>query len=155
MTPLQQARMVRQEARRRDIAVTVHVRSGDPDSLVDLLSQPDTAVLITLSWTDETRPRIIYPDGALRRFSPAGGMQILGREIAYPFGAHTMLLAAHDPDRRARLKSGKIHAPWGFINSWVNGGDDLFWMPDTDFQEAWSRGIIIGKRQMVIIRKQA
>ena len=42
---------------------------------------------------------------------------------------HTLLLVAYDPQHTTY--SGEVR-PWGFVNSWVSGGNYLFWMAEED-----------------------
>ena len=47
-------------------------------------------------------------------------------------GAHTMLLAAYDPNHKTA--DGVVH-PWGFVNSWATDDiTDLFWMSEETWQ---------------------
>lgn len=151
MPPRQQANLARTVARRRGMKVTARASRGTPADLLAHLAQPDTAVLVTLAWDDDACPRIVYPDGSLQHFAPVAHQTVAGKSIRYPFAAHVMLLAAYDPSRAVQVDEETIATPWGFVNSWIDGGGELFWMPDPDFQTAWGYNIVIGSNWMVVI----
>ncbi|NDJ52747.1 MAG: hypothetical protein GYB68_06640 [Chloroflexi bacterium] len=160
IAPRQQAALARVAARKRRMKVDSTAQAGTPDALVRLLQEPDTAVIVTLGWTDKERPAIMEPDGDLIGFPPVATLYVVGNQVKYPFGVHSMMLAAYDPNKTATETDGDVvAAPWGFINSWVNGHDhdligygNLYWMPDEEFRRAWSFNILVGSHQMVVIR---
>ena len=109
------------------------------------MSQPDTAVIVTIGWDNDHIPQIARNVDQRNR---ASGGAPLG------LNAHAMLLVAHDPNHLDWLGDP---APWGFINSWEDGSDpsvakEIFWMPDADFTQAWEHSIpTIGKNNIVVI----
>ena len=61
-----------------------------------------------------------------------------------------MLLAAYNPEHY----SGSLTTPWGFVNSWIDGGTELFWMPENDLRKAWNIAFFpLNLRLSVIIKK--
>jgi hypothetical protein len=64
-----------------------------------------------------------------------------------------MVLAAHDP---GHLDRNGNPAPWGFVNSWADGGAEIYWMSDADFERAWTHEIpLVGSRNAVVITRGA
>ncbi|HZU87365.1 MAG TPA: hypothetical protein VFF78_07765 [Anaerolineaceae bacterium] len=106
--------------------------SWDPQRWLEPLAQPDRLLLVTFYWLARPAflarvcknwkyPRITY-GRASDNLTNTDGIIITG---------HTMLLAAYDPGHTTF--SGEIR-PWGFINSWMDGGNTLFWMGDKDLR---------------------
>lgn len=161
-TPKQQANLAEHIGRRYGLSITAQVQKGTPESLLACLQEPDKLALITIGWNDKSRPLIIDPTGKLLRFAPVGELCLFNVTFRAPFGAHVMLLAAYDPARKFKFRGGKkMTAPWGFINSWMDGADTnapghgyLYWMPDEDFQSAWAYNIWAGRNKMVTITKR-
>jgi hypothetical protein len=122
VTPRQQVRIVRHLARTRGFPVTAKYQHGDPETLPNLLDDPDSVPLITLVWLWKGASPIYLGDTD-RHFN-----------VSKKPGGHTMILGAYNPDHSA---AGKFPTPWGFINPWTNGGAHLFWMRDADFRKAW------------------
>jgi hypothetical protein len=162
-TPRQQANLAEWLGRLRGLMLSARALTGGPDDLIGYLRMPDTVVLVAVGWNDSARPLIVGPDSKLLRFAPVGSLSLFGISFRAPFGAHVMALAAHDPARRFTFRGGRtIAAPWGFINSWVDGADPdapghghLYWMPDEDFQAAWEYPIWVGRNRMVVITRNA
>jgi len=110
-----------------------------PEILRNLPHDDDLAALITIYWLPKKAP----------------GIYLGSTEVNYNgnthLSGHTMLFSAYDSDHqngRAGL------TPWGFINSWADGGSDLFWMSDLEFRRAWNfRVPIIGYNAAVIISR--
>jgi hypothetical protein len=153
--PRQQARLARELAHRYSIDVATHVTRGTADDLLRYLATPDTYILVTIGWSKDTRPRIQYPDGVFRYFGQPETFKVGGMSFDGPFTAHVMLLAAYDPDRKGMLDNKTVSVPWGFVNSWVDAGDGLYWMTEEDFRDAWRFVIpLVGRQQMVIIQKR-
>src|SRR6185369_12294101 len=100
---------------------------GTPDDLLRCLAMPDTHVLVSFGWSGSDRPSILYPDGKFREFGKPETIMIGARAFEFPFTAHTMLLAAYDPEHHAEIDGLAVTAPWGFINSWVDGGEGMYW----------------------------
>ena len=62
-------------------------------------------------------------------------------------GAHTMVLAAHDPSRDPQKDGG----PWGFANSWTDDkGSHLYWMTDDELARTGKSSIL---NNVVVITK--
>jgi hypothetical protein len=152
--PRQQAALARLIGQQHRFDVTAIATRGTADDLLFFLRQPNAEVLVTLGWGPNKRPRIQHPDGKLRAFNPPDKATVAGRVIQLPFGAHVMLLAAYDPAHTAKSGRKAVAAPWGFVNSWIDGGDGLYWMPEDDFRRAW-RYVIpgVGRQKMVVIRR--
>ena len=141
--PQQQANIVNGIARQGALslsATAVHATTAD---LINYLQQPDTAVIVTIGWDDAHIPQIA-------RMSDAGTSAGPGDKI--PFAAHAMLLAAYDPNH---VDHSGNPAPWGFVNSRADGGTEIYWMPDADFQRAWSYPILGGNSAVVITKTPA
>ncbi len=140
VTPRQQVRIVHHLARTRGFPVTAAYQHGDPETLPDLLDDPDSVPLMTLLWLWKGAPPIYLgdTDRNLNASKSPGG--------------HTMILGAYDREHSAE---GKFPTPWGFINPWTNGGDVLFWMRDADFRRAWRFPLpLVGPNALVVMRKR-
>jgi hypothetical protein len=154
--PRHQARLARELAARYSLDVDARVMRGTADDLLHYLAMPDTYVLVTIGWSKDTRPRIQYPDGEFRTFGKPETFKVGGMSVDGPFTAHVMMLAAYDPDRKGKLDHKNVTVPWGFVNSWVDAGDGLYWMTEDDFRDAWRFVIpLVGRQQMVVIQKQS
>lgn len=151
ITPHQQANLAKTLARQRKVRLDASVKTGSLADLLAYLKQPNTAVLVTLAWDDEYLPRIAYPNGTMYRFGKVDSLKLGPVKIRYPFAAHVVLLAAYDPGRTAQIGNEVIHTPWGFINSWMDDADDLFWLPEYDLLKAWGYNIRIGSNKIVVI----
>jgi len=94
-----------------------------PETLRLFLLEPDKAVLVTIGWFNHKPPEITLGKNSQNmNASPAWA------------GYHTMLLGAYDRDH---ISVDGIQRPWGLINSWVSGGNQLFWMQDSEFLRSW------------------
>lgn len=115
-----------------------HLRLS-PEILRNLPHDDDLAALVTIYWPPRKAPGI-YLDGS----------EVNYNSNTYPSG-HTMLFSAYDPDHT----NGQFGlTPWGFINSWIDGGSDLFWMTDEGFRRAWAfRVPWIGYNATVVISR--
>ena len=82
-----------------------------PDILRNLPYDDDLAALVTVYWLPRRAP------GIFRR-----QLQLQLQFGEQPGGPHNAL-SAYDPDH---YSGEKWHTPWGFINSWIDGGTDLF-----------------------------
>ncbi len=84
--------------------------------------------------------------------APALDLTSAGGGAPLQLNAHAMVLAAYDP---THLDHAGNPAPWGFINSWADGGSELYWMPDADFQQAWDHDIpLAGSHNAVVITRE-
>jgi hypothetical protein len=94
-----------------------------PEILRNLPHDDDLAALVTIYWPPRKAP----------------GIYLGSTEVNYNgntnLSGHTMLFSAYDPDHT----NGQVGwTPWGFINSWIDGGADLFWMTDEGFKRSWA-----------------
>ena len=126
--------------RRDNLPIRAKLLHLSPEILRNLPHDDDLIALVTIYWLPKRAPGIYL--GATE-FNYNGNTGISG---------HTMLFSAYDPDHQ----SGRIGpTPWGFINSWVDGGSDLFWMTDKDFTRAWGfRAPFIGYNATVVISRK-
>jgi len=139
-SPAQQAHIVNGIARQGQLPLSAVATHATTDELLEYLQQPNTAVIVTIGWDDAHVPQIA-------RTSAAGTAAGVGARLQ--LNAHAMVLAAHDP---THLDSAGLPAPWGFINSWTDGGSEIYWMPDADFQQAWGHDIpLVGSHNAVVI----
>jgi hypothetical protein len=123
VSPSQQVAIIRKLAKELNLPLSVRLAHPKPDDLITLIRQPDTVVQVTIGWMKGNAPSITLGDGNI---SYADNTHI---------NWHTMIAASHEPTHRDII--GQIK-PWGFVNSWVNQGDYLFWISDADFIRSWS-----------------
>lgn len=125
--PYQQANLVNQLARHKQLPLTARFITGAPADLFQHLGRPDTAVIVAIGWNKTFQPRLARdseaPDSHLT-VPEAGG---LGSR------AHVVVLGAYDPGHT----NHGVPFEWGLINSWAEGGQEIWWMPDADFQRVW------------------
>lgn len=141
VTPRMQARIVRYLSKRFHLGLDARYLHTSPEILRNLPFDPDVAALVTLYWPARQVPPI-YKGETLLNFNGTQKM-----------GGHTMLFAMFDPSHQS---GGKLSTPWGFINSWSDGGNDLYWMEDQIFRRAWAAPIpLIGNHATVLISRQA
>jgi hypothetical protein len=142
-TPAQAANIINAIVDRAGLPLSASaVRPDTSADLVQYLQQPGTAVIVTIGWDDANVPDIARTSDTA---NGAGGGATLG------INAHAMVLAAYDP---THLDRNGNPAPWGFVNSWASGGTEIYWMPDADFQQAWSHEIpLVGSHNAVVITK--
>jgi len=138
VTPRMQARFVNYLAKRHQLPVKAEFHHLDPEALQKLTDEHDTIALVTIYWLRKQAPPIYYDKRPqnYNETSTAGG--------------HTMLFAAYDTLHK---NSPGRATPWGFINSWVQGGNALFWMTDHDFKKSWGIKLpLIGNHATVLIQ---
>jgi hypothetical protein len=127
------------------------VKSGTVDDLREQVAAPRTAVLVTVGWNRS------MVDG-IRMDHPKRGLLPLSKiaVTAWPFTAHTMIAAAYDPNHTSTGPDGEIvSTPWGFINSWTNKVDRLFWMTEDDFAAIWGfRAVVVPRCRMLIVTEE-
>jgi hypothetical protein len=123
VSPSQQVAIVRKMAEELNLPLSARLTHPKPDDLITLIRQPDTVVQVTIGWIKQNAPAITLGDGTVS-YTPNSLINW-----------HTMIIAAHDPTHR---DIAGLVKPWGFINSWVNQGDKLFWISDADFIRSWS-----------------
>jgi len=137
-TPQQQANIINGIARQGGLSLSATATKATTADLIQYLEQPKTAVVVTIGWDNTTVPQIA-------RTSDINGQSSSGG----PINAHAMLLVAHDP---THLDFNGNPAQWGFVNSWENGGTEIYWVPDTDFNQAWDHKIpLVGSNNVVVI----
>jgi hypothetical protein len=143
-TPPQQANIVNAIADRAGLPISATALRSTTADLIGYLQQPGTAVILTLGWDDAHVPQIARTSDAATGAGGGAPLQI---------NAHAMVLAAYDPEH---LDHDGKPAPWGFVNSWADGGSQIYWMPDADFQQAWSHEIpLAGSHNAVVITTAA
>jgi len=139
VTPRMQVRIVRHLAQIHDLPITAVFQRGHPDTLPDLLSDPESVPIITIIWRWRQAPPI-YLGSTTQNFNLTGSA-----------GGHSMLLGAYDPHHST---NGQFMTPWGFINPWKDHTDQLFWMTDSDFRRAWQFWLPgIGRHPLVVIHR--
>jgi hypothetical protein len=153
--PKQQVALAKKLAAQVGLEITARAMRGTPNDLITYLGEPDSFVVVTIGWGRTNRPSILYTDGVLRDFSPPDHANLGKTKIDFPFNAHTMLLAAYDPGHKVEVDGKSMTLPWGFINSWQDGGKNLYWMTEHDFRDGW-RYVIpgVGRQKMVVIQKR-
>jgi len=122
VTPGMQTRLVNYLARTHHVPIHAKMINLSIEKLLTLMNNDNLAVLVTIYWLPRKAPAIYKGASALNY-----------NNTRKPSG-HTMLLAAYDPEH----KSGEHLTPWGFINSWVDAGSEIFWMEDLAFKKAWN-----------------
>jgi len=142
-TPGQAANIVNTIADRAGLPVSATaVKPETTADLVTYLQQPDTAVIVTIGWDDAHVPDIARTSDTANSASGGAPLQL---------NAHAMVLAAYDPGHVDRNGNP---APWGFVNSWADGGTQIYWIPDADFQRAWSHEIpLVGSHNAVVVTR--
>jgi hypothetical protein len=141
-SPQQQVNIVNGIASQGGFDFEATATKATPEDLIDHLSDPNSAVVVTIGWGMNDPPQIARTSDLKTQ---AGADTI--------FNGHAMLLAAYDP---THMDAHGDPAPWGFINSWENGGPQLFWMPDDDFREAFAYDIfMMGSNNAVVISESS
>lgn len=139
VTPRMQVRIIRYLAKTHSLPITAEFLHGHPDTLSELLSDPESAPIITIIWRWRQAPPI-YLGSTTQNFNETRSA-----------GGHSMLLGAYDPQHTA---NGLFKTPWGFINPWKDNTDQLFWMTDRDFRRAWRFWLPgIGRNPLVVIQR--
>jgi hypothetical protein len=140
VTPRMQVRIVRYLARTHGLPVSATYQHGNPQSLPEILADLTLIPVITIIWPWRQAPPIYL------------GSTSLNFNDTRSTGAHSMILAAHDP-----LHSnvgGQVNTPWGFINPWKDNATQLFWMRDEDFRRAWRFWLPgVGRHPLVLIER--
>lgn len=139
VTPRMQARFVNYLARTRKLPISARLLHTSPEILRNLPNDDSLAALVTVYWLWGSAPALYYRD------------KPKNYNATRQPGGHTMLFASFDPEH---LLENGVMAPWGFINSWVNGGSGLFWMEDGNFRKAWNLPLLgLGRNATVLISK--
>lgn len=135
--PPMQVGFLRYLIKREGLLLDARLLHLSPEVLRNLPHDDQMAALITIYWQPKRNPGI-YLGSSNHNYNLSPAMS-----------GHTMLFSAFDPDHR---NEGVGITPWGFINSWANGGTELFWMTDEDFRRTWHFPLpIIGNNSAVII----
>ncbi|HAE85813.1 MAG TPA: hypothetical protein DCG78_04805 [Anaerolineaceae bacterium] len=138
ITPGMQARLVNFLSRSHNLPLQAQLKHLAPEALPGLLQAHNQALLLTFTWLPGKAPALYH------------GTSATNYNVTHKAGGHTMLLAAYNPEHR----SGNLPTPWGFINSWVEGGPELFWMQDDDLRKGWNIVFFpLNLRLSVIIKK--
>ena len=139
VTPRQQRQIVRYLAKTYSLPLSADFSHSTLESLQETLVDPDAVPLITILWLPKKAPPIYHGTSSVNYNAVPGT------------GGHTMLLAAHD---HAHFTINVGITPWGFINSWCNGGNNLFWMKDEEFVRSWGFWLpLVGPNPLMVIRK--
>ena len=138
--PFQQMNLLRWIAETNHFtAISIKRETGTRNKLLDILTTNRQVALVTVGWFFTTPPEITIGDTANNYNATQA-----------KFGWHTMLVAAYNP---AHICTDGLVRPWGFINSWGTGGEDLFWMSEAVFLRSWSIYTPpIGTHSMVIVQ---
>ena len=123
VAPHQQANIVRFIADKYNLPIQATYSHAKPQDLLTNLENLHVVNLISLLWVYKQAPAIYY------------GKNLQNYNADKAAAGHTMVLVAFDPFHC--LIDGTL-TPWGFINSWVNGGSSIFWMKDTEFLRSWN-----------------
>lgn len=139
VTPRMQARYVNYLSKKHHLNIRASFEHLSPEELQELINDHNAIALVTVYWLNNDAPAIYYAKSP-KNYNETSRV-----------GGHTMLFAAYDDLHQSG--PGR-HTPWGFINSWVQGGNALFWMSEADFKRSWGKKLpFIGNFATVIIRK--
>jgi len=139
VTPRQQMRIVKYLAKKYSLPIECSFTHSKPEQLRTTLTDFSSVSLITIIWIRGRAPGIYYGNFPTNLNS---------EERA---NAHTMLLGAYYD---AHITTNIGSTPWGFINSWANNCQKLFWMKDDEFQRSWNFFMPgIGPFPLVTIRR--
>lgn len=140
VTPRMQVCIIEHLAKSRNLPIRSSFQNGTVSELKRVLSEPLSAALITLIWLWGQAPPIYYADSHLNTNKTVKAQ------------GHTMVLAAYNPNH----SSGSYHTPWGFINSWRNNAQSLYWMAEADFLKAWQFSLPgIGQNPLVLLQNKS
>ena len=139
VTPRMQVRLLRYLAKTRSLPLSISFQHANTNLLIESLSNPTLIPIITVFWLKGQAPAIYYGNST-GNYNATNNM-----------GAHSMLFAAYKPDHL----SGERVTPWGFINSWKDDSNLLFWMSDEDFRKSWGLKLPgIGNNPLILIEHQ-
>jgi len=122
VTPRMQVRIIDYLAKSRNLPIRGSFHYGTIAKCIQALSDQSCVPLITLIWLWGKAPPIYFGD-TQKNYNLTSKAQ-----------GHTMVLAAYDPNHHS---GDVLHTPWGFINSWRDDAQNLFWMTASDFETAW------------------
>ena len=136
--PVQQVNLAKLIATDHGISINAQKANPQNEDLLLYLMEGNVAVLVTIGWYAHHPPEITY------------GLSSLNMNASKEWaGFHTMLLARYDP---THVSQDGLLRPWGLINSWTAGGDQLFWMQDVEFKRSWNTYTpLSGSRASVLI----
>ena len=140
VTPRMQVRIINHLAHTRHLSISADFLHGTPDILHQILSDPRGIYvpIVTILWCGQ-RPNIYYANSHRNNMRTSF------------IGGHSMILAAFDPDHTTQ---GEFCTPWGFINSWKDKANHLFWMREEEFLRAWRFWIpFIGPNPLVLMKR--
>jgi WXG100 family type VII secretion target len=133
--PPQQANLINEYATANNLPVEATATTTDREGLIRMLETPDQTLMVTISYGNDWQPTLTS-NGVNQVPLPPG---------ALPYSGHVMVLAAYEDNGG--------NPRWGFVNSWVDGGSDIYWMTDADFQRAWNYdGFMMGNNNVVVVR---
>lgn len=140
VTPRMQVRIVRYLAQTQGLPIAATYHHGDVETLPEILSDLTRVPIITIIWPWRQAPPIYLGNTSLNfNDTPSAG-------------AHSMILAAYDPQHSNA--GGQLITPWGFINPWKDNATQLFWMTDEDFRRAWRFWLPgVGRNSLVVIQQ--
>jgi hypothetical protein len=123
--PFQQINLIRWIAGENNLyKIQVEQKKSNREELIQIIQNPFQAALVTIGWIFNKPPEITL-----------GSTGINYNASKDKIGYHTLLAAAYQSDH---ICEDHVLRPWGFINSWVAGGTDLFWMSEEEFMDSWS-----------------
>ncbi|MEA4813277.1 MAG: hypothetical protein VB108_12020 [Anaerolineaceae bacterium] len=138
ITPHQLAHLTNYLAAQKKLPIKASVWHLSRQILRNLLADPNLACLITLYWCKGKSPAIYHWN------SP------ININTHNEMSAHTMLAAAYDPSHY----NTQISTPWGFINSWIEQSQGLFWMSEKDFEHSWGFSLpVLANHATVLISR--
>lgn len=139
VTPAMQAGFVNHLAQALNLPLKARLLHLSVEVLRNLLLDEKLVVIISIFWWKNKAPKIYL------------GQNLTNYNNNSQAGAHAMVLAAYDEGHF--LQDGRL-APWGFINSWTDGGTALFWMTDPDFRRSWRfLPPVLGNNPAVVIHR--
>ena len=139
VTPRMQTGFVNYLARALALPLQARLMHLSPELLRNLPHDENRAVIVSIYWWKGQSAAIFL------------GNSTTNYNYLERTGAHAMVLAAYDESHY--LADGR-QAPWGFINSWTQGGEALFWMTDLEFRRSWRfLPPFLGNNPAVVITK--
>lgn len=123
--PFQARRVFRKKAREFGFPATFQLRKFSDAYLINTLRYSRNRYpIVTFIWAKQPLKLVSHK-----------GKHLFPMQTLPGFGAHTMLLAAYNPNNQTA--DGIVH-PWGFINSWATEGiTDIFWMSEETWKKTW------------------
>jgi hypothetical protein len=123
--PFQQINLIHWIAGENNLTqIRLDQKKSNREELIQIIHDPYQMALVTIGWIFNKPPEITL-----------GLSGINYNSVKSKIGYHTLLAAAYQSDH---FCADNILRPWGFINSWSDGGTDLFWMSEEEFMHSWS-----------------